>query len=441
MTNSANNPHIIRDTLQQIIHSLQQDVSPFVKNPGKDFSRNRAITLEDMVLLLLSLEAHSLNKELHHYFASFKKKVPPYKSAFSQQRAKINDALFPYLLHTFNQKCPFKAKMDGLHVLAGDGSDVNVPAGINDCNTFIPYNSNNGGYHQLHINALFDLYEQRYVDIDIQPRGDINECSAVSDMVERNPLKGQCLYIFDRGYENFNLMAHIMERKDYFLIRAKNVFSSVSPYHFFDLPDSDEYDLDINFLITRSSRKIYREDPCTYKVINCKNRFDFINPDDKESLFPLSFRLVKIRLDNDKEEYLLTNIPRESYGYARLKDLYHMRWQIETSFLFLKYGISLNYFHSVITERQHQEIYAKIILFNFISLMISCVSVKTNKTKFSYKISFSDAIYICREYLLGLRSWNRTVELLLRHKIPIRPGRKAKRNVASQRLKSLQHRS
>ena len=260
-------------------------------------------------------------------------------------------------------------------------------------------------------------------------------------MIDRNPLEGKCLYIFDRGYDSFNLMAHIIKRKDYFLIRTKNVTSSVSPYHYFPVSDQDEFDLDIHFLITRSSRKIYRENRSVYKTIARQNRFDFIHPDDKQSLFPLSFRLVKIRLDNDKEEYLLTDLPRESYDYFSLKALYHMRWQIETSFLFLKYGISLNFFHSVITERQYQEIYAKIILFNFISLMISCVSVSDKKTKYKYKISFSDAIYIGREYLLGQRNWKHSIELLLRHRVAIRPGRKAKRKVASQRLRPLQHRS
>ena len=95
----------------------------------------------------------------------------------------------------------------------------------------------------------------------------------------------------------------------------------------------------------------------------------------------------------------------------------------------------------MITERQYQEIYAKIILFNFISLMISCVPVSDKKTKYKYKISFSDAIYIGREYLLGQRNWKHSIELLLRHRVAIRPGRKAKRKVASQRLRPLQHRS
>lgn len=436
------NPHIVRGILLQLIHSMQQNLEPFVKNPQKDFSRKRALPFSDVIQIILTMASHKMKRELYDYFSPLKKTVP-YNSAFSQRRAKINDNAFPHLLAAFNNAFPFRKKMKGLHVLAFDGSDLNVPAKATDCATYIPYNSRKGGYHQVHLNALYNLLEKRFADLIIQPRAEVNEIAAACDMVDRNPLEGPSLYICDRGYEAFNLMAHITEKGHYFLIRAQEISSGNSPYHRLSLPDKDEFDIDIQFLLTRSRRTIYRKNPTKYKIINSKTRFDYIKPEDKESLYPLSFRLIKIKLDNGNFEYLLTNLPRESFRISEMKALYHLRWEIEKSFLFLKYGLCLNYFHSIKPERIYQEIYAKIILFNFTSLIVAAVPVpdRGRFRKHKYKIAFTDAIYLCKDFLLGLQEWNYIVKELQRHLTQIRPNRQYQRKIVSQRLRGFQHRS
>lgn len=436
------NPHIVRGILLQLIHSMQQNLEPFVKNPQKDFSRKRSLPFSDVIQIILTMASHKMKRELYDYFSPLKKTVP-YNSAFSQRRAKINDNAFPHLLAAFNNAFPFRKKMKGLHVLAFDGSDLNVPAKATDCATYIPYNSRKGGYHQVHLNALYNLLEKRFADLIIQPRAEVNEIAAACDMVDRNPLEGPSLYICDRGYEAFNLMAHITEKGHYFLIRAQEISSGNSPYHRLSLPDKDEFDIDIQFLLTRSRRTIYRQNPTKYKIINSKTRFDYIKPEDKESLYPLSFRLIKIKLDNGNFEYLLTNLPRESFRISEMKALYHLRWEIEKSFLFLKYGLCLNYFHSIKPERIYQEIYAKIILFNFTSLIVAAVPVpdRGRFRKHKYKIAFTDAIYLCKDFLLGLQEWNYIVKELQRHLTQIRPNRQYQRKIVSQRLRGFQHRS
>ena len=436
------NPHIVRGILLQLIHSMQQNLEPFVKNPQKDFSRKRALPFSDVIQIILTMASHKMKRELYDYFSPLKKTVP-YNSAFSQRRAKINDNAFPHLLAAFNNAFPFRKKMKGLHVLAFDGSDLNVPAKATDCATYIPYNSRKGGYHQVHLNALYNLLEKRFADLIIQPRAEVNEIAAACDMVDRNPLEGPSLYICDRGYEAFNLMAHITEKGHYFLIRAQEISSGNSPYHRLSLPDKDEFDIDIQFLLTRSRRTIYRKNSTKYKIINSKTRFDYIKPEDKESLYPLSFRLIKIKLDNGNFEYLLTNLPRESFRISEMKALYHLRWEIEKSFLFLKYGLCLNYFHSIKPERIYQEIYAKIILFNFTSLIVAAVPVpdRGRFRKHKYKIAFTDAIYLCKDFLLGLQEWNYIVKELQRHLTQIRPNRQYQRKIVSQRLRGFQHRS
>ena len=131
-------------------------------------------------------------------------------------------------------------------------------------------------YHQLHVNLMYDLLEKRYSDVVIQPRAEIRETAAACDMVARSPLDRNCLYIFDRGYISLNLMAHIVDRNSFFLIRAKEINSAKSLFSRLRLPDAEEFDVPVRFVVTRNP-KLWRKDPCLYKLIHNDRAFDFID--------------------------------------------------------------------------------------------------------------------------------------------------------------------
>ncbi len=437
-------PLLIRNKLDQVIREMEDNINEYVLHPGHDFIRKRLCTFPKMIIGIMSMESHDLDGEILSVFTNGKKYIARENlvtaSAFVQNRAKIKDSTILALFHKFNEKFLFTKTKDGLHVCALDGSDINVPADIKDCSTFIPYNSNKGGYHQLHINACYDLLEQRYTDVIIQSRSEINEIDAACSMVDNKRIKGKCLYIADRGYESFNLIAHIMEKNDYFLIRLKDIFSQTSSYRDIVPEPNTEFDISSEFIITRSRKK--KKDPGKFKVISKSRRFDFIPEDDKLSTYRLPFRLVAIQLDTGSYEYLITNLPEKKYPASVLKEYYHTRWGIEQSFLFLKYGVALNYFHSIRRDFLHQEIYAKLTFYNFISLLVASTQLPSSgDTKYTYTVSFSDAISIGRLFLLKNIHPADLVKLMEFYKTPRRPGRKRNRHVCSQKLRTLQHRA
>ena len=45
-----------------------------------------------------------------------------------------------------------------------DGSDVNLPPLKDDVTTFVKSNTAGTGYHQLHLNAVYNVLGERYVD-------------------------------------------------------------------------------------------------------------------------------------------------------------------------------------------------------------------------------------------------------------------------------------
>ena len=143
------------------------------------------------------------------------------------------------------------------------------------------------------------------------------------------------------------------------------------------------------------------------------------------------------------DKCLITNLPADKFPVSELKLLYHLRWGIETSFLFLKDVVSLNHLHSVKRRYLIQEIYAALILYNFISLIVSCVPEVPPSKKYKRRLNFSNAIREGRKFLMSccFLSGDALLKLLLRNSVPLREGKDRTRNMRSLRLNSLQNRA
>lgn len=157
--------------------------------------------------------------------------------------------------------------------------------------------------------------------------------------------------------------------------------------------------------------------------------FDGIPEEDRNTVLPLSFRLVKVKLSDGSSEELITNLPEEEFGYSALRRLYHMRWGIETSFRLLKHTIGLNFFHSKKRKFILQEIQARFIAFNIAMMIAGCIKPAQHNTKYKYEISLSDACVTVRYYLLERIKNTEIIRELQRYVTPIRPGRSYKRNL------------
>ncbi len=153
------------------------------------------------------------------------------------------------------------------------------------------------------------------------------------------------------------------------------------------------------------------------------------NKDEKSSFYEgangqkpyyLSFRLVRFKLTEDTYELLITNLTKNEFAVNELKELYSVRWGIETSFRDLKYSLALSYFHSKKTENILQEIFARLTMYNFAELITSHVVVKQKNRKYSYRINFAAAVHICRNFFLKNISPSDVEALLLMHLLPFR---------------------
>ena len=104
---------------------------------------------------------------------------------------------------------------------------------------------------------------------------------------------------------------------------------------------------------------------------------------------------------NAAYETVITNLDATEFPPKELKRLYGMRWGIETSFRELKYTVGLLHFHAKKVENITQEIFARLIMYNFTELITSHVVILKPNRKYPYKANFSVAVQVCRQFLLG----------------------------------------
>lgn len=69
-----------------------------------------------------------------------------------------------------------------------------------------------------------------------------------------------------------------------------------------------------------------------------------------------------------------------------------MRWGIETSFRELKYTIGLTNLHSKNVEYICQEIYAKLIQYNFCEIISANIILEERNRKYTYQLNYTMAI-------------------------------------------------
>lgn len=417
----------MKKRLTDIIEEMATKPDLFVKNPGKDFTRDRKLTFKTVVKILLSMNGNCLSKELLEYFSYDTHTVT--SSAFIQQRQKLLPFAFEFLLNEFTNTYEDIKTFDGYRLLAVDGSDLNIPLNKHDLDTYIQSLPNSKGYNLLHLNAMYDLDNKLYVDALLQPRNDRNEFAALIRMVDRSTIAEPVILIADRGYESYNVFAHIIEKGWNYVIRVKDrnsngILSAIN------LPDSDEFDITVHFDLTRKQTKAMKSKLKNYKFMPLNSRFDYFKQYSIE-FYPISLRIVRFKISDTSYETIITNLESETFSPTMIKSLYHKRWGIETSFRELKYAVGLTNFHSKTMTCITQEIFARLIMYNFCEMITLHVIIKQKHTKYGYQANFTIAIQICK-YFLSLKSDARPpdVEALIQKNIlPIRDGRKVPRKV------------
>jgi hypothetical protein len=316
-------------------------------------------------------------------------------------------------------------------LLAVDGSSLAISANPQDSETYIQNQAGGSGYNALHLNAMYDLCNRVYVEPLIQPGKCQNENKALIDMVKRSNIDDKVIVIADRFYESYNNFAHIEQKGWNYIIRVKDLGSN-GILSALPLPSEGEFDVYIQRVLTKKSTNEVKSRPDIYRRISSEKPFDFLDLHTNK-FYPMTFRIVRFKITEDSYETIITNLDSSEFSPHELKKLYHMRWGIETSFRELKYAVGLLNFHSKKREHIVQEVFARIIMYNFAEMITSHTVISKGDTKHDYQVNFTVAIHICRQFMRAC-FWNivlpPNVEALIRKNIlPVRPNRKSERKI------------
>ncbi len=421
---------LIKGNLDSVLDEMNEYSWLFVSNPKKDFTRKRKLDFKEMFNILLSMGGNSLKLELMKYFSYDVETASC--SAFTQQRKKILPEAFEYLFHKFTSKSINPKRYKNYRLLAVDGSDLPIAHNPNDTKTYFKTSAVSKGYNLLHLNAMYDLCNRVYVDAIIQNRKEWNEHKALIDMVKRSNIKDKTIIIADRGYENYNSLEHISKKGWNYIIRVKDINSNGISSKI-KIPKSNLFDITHKILLTRRQTNIIKANPDKYKFMPKSQKFDFLPVGDKGT-YQLKFRIVRFPISENSYEVLITNLSKDEFSITELKELYHMRWGIETSFRELKYAIGLTNFHSKKVAYIKQEIFARLTIYNFCEIITTSIIIRKKDTKHRYQVNFTMAISICMYYFRckNTKYPPPNVEALIQKNIlPVRNGRKDNRKLKS----------
>lgn len=436
--------------LDSVIDDTVANIHCYTQKPT-DFIRNRKLNATTTIKTTLNMQGNSLNAELVDAFPNLDDRMTA--SAYEQAKSKLKPECFEHIFHQFNKTMDNPILLNNTYrVFAIDGSDFNAPYNPNSeyvvktpSGRHRKDNEEIKPYCQVHANMMFDILNRTYQDCILQPKPKANERDASIEMMKRLDC-GKSIVIMDRGYDGFNMIENCNRMDNlFYIIRTKAGKGGIKEIS--ELPDK-ECDVEMEFEVV-TSNKYYidnHKDNTYLHLVNApkKHHKKYFSPNTKNQRWDFEWRcivkcrVVKFRINNadsDKEEWevLITNLNRFEFPLSMMKELYHLRWDIEVSFRELKYALGGIHFHSKKDDFIKMELYAHFIMFNAVSRSISQVKVSKVNHRYEYSVDFKMACKIVRSYyrFCNTKPPNELFIELVSYINPVRKGRTDKRNLKS----------
>lgn len=309
------------------------------RNPLKDYTRSRLITLDRLLAILVTRAEDTIGGELMDSFGWDGEAPSP--SAFVQQWQKLSDEAMPLLMRTFLRRFEPVAFRGRYRLLAADGTGIRVPE-TGDEGTSVRSNQSAAHHDELHPTCAYDVLMHTFTDAVFQGAKRANEPLALCQLVDRTypgrTAEGAvlcALWLADRNYCTFNVICHMLEAGARFCVRAKDEWAE----RFLGYVPEGEFDVTATRYVTRSRSRDGRsrpKDDHLYRVVDSRQPLDVLAPGSMGE-YALGLRVVRVSIgradDGDPDRgdrwlNLVTNLPRSEFDARELRDLYALRWTV-----------------------------------------------------------------------------------------------------------------
>lgn len=427
MTARKNSLFII-EKLKEVIFS--KEIILEYRKSETDFTRKRKQPFGQMLLFMFNLVKKSLVIEIDNFVEFLNSKtdlneVKDFtKSAFVQKRMKIKPEVFNHLSeviveNTYTESNTTIKLFKGFRLLAVDGSKVTLPQ-IEHLKKEFGESKNNTQTTvvQGRSSVLYDVLNRIALDSILE-----NLKIGERELALRHSFrwKKNDLIIYDRGYPSYDFMyEHINKRVD-FVIRTVTTQSKAV----------------ISFVSSGKKSLIVEIFPHERHCFKGKKY-------NKNT--PIKVRLVRVDLPNGETEVLMTSLfDSQKYPSNIFKELYFLRWGIETFYDELKNKIKLEYFTGYSKISVLQDFYCAVFISNLQSTIVNDLQeeleLKNQNTKLDYKINTNLTYGFLKNRVLELFFNDNALEevflelqrLFLKNTVPIRPNRSNPRNVGKYR--------
>lgn len=414
------NIKIIED-LKEVLNIINEDsqIKQFYTESKTDFTRERKLTFNRTVLLIVNMLKRSLSIEIREFFETcLEQPISCTKSALTIQRKKIKSCFFEvwnkqFVDSFYHHYGDNLKKWKDFLVIAVDGSTTTL---LNKESVIEHFGCNKNQFVATPMARVMKFYDvlNKVVIFSKICSIKIGEQSIVENYIEKLPQNS--LSIYDRAFPSFSLMYLLMnqERPRHFVIRAKLDFNK----QVIEFMKSTELD----------------QVKCLYPNDETKTRMNKLGYKMFKKTF-IKLRMIKIVLDTGITEVLLTNLyDKEIYNIGCFKELYFLRWGVETSFDSDKNKQQLAQFSGHSVWSIEQDFYATIIVSNLQSIIEkqcekNVVNLNKNR-KFDYKINKNVSIGSMKNKIVNLfLTQNPQTILLHLQKLfeqnlePVRPNR------------------
>lgn len=139
------------------------------------------------------------------------------------------------------------------------------------------------------------------------------------------------------------------------------------------------------------------------------------------------------------EWFEITNLDKDEFSIQDIKELYHLRCKLETSYRELKYDLDLKTLHAKKRNLIEQQIYAKMLVYNFCSHITNGIDIAKRKRKYKYQFDFIWAFHIIRKHLKRAKVPSYIYDVIAKEILPIRKDWQNKRKLNQKALVSFNY--
>jgi len=340
------------------------------------FSRVRKLSFPVLIVLIVQKSVKSLQLRLNEWFEWFGGETVS-SSAFTQARANLKHTAF-IALNNCNVEIYYRdgiyERCKGLRVLAIDGSKIRLPKGAEMKEKFGAINYSNqkeaveGEHNYSQLSVLYDVLNRIVITAECGVARAYEVDLAVKHLDEVR--KNTDLLLCDRNYATYDFITTLLERNIHFVIRCPAKFAIV--------------------------KKMQQGSGADSRLVEVKNN--------QKQL--LSLRFVRVLLSTGEYEILVTSLLDEQlYPADMFKELYHLRWEIETLYGLLKTRLELENFTGKTVESVLQDIYSTLYLTTIESILTAdAAATLKNKTtsKNQQKVNHSVSFHALKTEALNL---------------------------------------